>query len=627
MKLFKHLHQPISGKLDVTESILARQKFYDDAAKLGESIVFKSKVLAEDINRRLIANRIPVDETNETTWKHYLEIGGVYPSGAAPIQIMSLDTATMIDFTTDNLNNHPFTKRHYTYGSDPYKELILHNQTVETVLKSAVLGITHSQVLAAPDMTILGYNESLVQEHEVSLIPKLNRWLRLMDRRWYMPSYHLVDEYYITASLINIQLNLTLAIIAIREELQHTQEVHSFFIVEELIKHDIPRERIANLPRKSQLFLYRNIDYIKRHIGFEKTHKWVYKNLLVDNGVYVADTTLSEINKYNSLVTGGMEHNVKHDPRIDSPLTPLTEVTKTFINDMAELYPGEYEHDGPQFDDEFVLSLVNTHRTKQLYIDPRLVAHRHKVTYDEYVVDQWALEAANGNLEYNVRLKLYDDKVITVTPLQAFIIWLYVVHLIINKEIMRIPYWVCKYAPNYADFNLTEFQASVVNNSVSVDELTTMWGDMPSNYPYYNSDQFLYRVRENYVNLTMMLDAASVQGNIDRQHSFIRMANYFHGEKTINLADRAYYNQWLNELGVETLPTNKRELQLFANYIIKETIGYDNELDVEKAVKTALVRVSESLLPYTTHLNDVNLDRPILVGSDNIKVKASIVIL
>ena len=101
----------------------------------------------------------------------------------------------------------------------------------------------------------------------------------LYMNRWHITSFALSDNLYPAAAMGVLFLNLPTAIMGIREELSRTPEASSFHIWSYLgSRFELDRYK-DYLTHEQALFLYNNIDYLRFHVGKEKTFLTLLENI------------------------------------------------------------------------------------------------------------------------------------------------------------------------------------------------------------------------------------------------------------------------------------------------------------------------------------------------------------
>jgi hypothetical protein len=83
--------------------------YIDQIFELAETIVIKSELTAQAINKKLILQHgaQAVNPIDKTTWKYYLNLAGKYHPTDTKIIITSLDDLSQIVFDAQTLRNQP----------------------------------------------------------------------------------------------------------------------------------------------------------------------------------------------------------------------------------------------------------------------------------------------------------------------------------------------------------------------------------------------------------------------------------------------------------------------------------------------------------------------------------------
>lgn len=217
-----------------------------------------------------------------------------YYANNGKLIIKSIDTLDYIEFTKENLlleaateDNLVHTATHDAYapGSSYYDELVRRYPDQEILIRGVLKPIAIADSISAADNQILLYDESLVEENEISLIKKLQTWIDKYFIRWNVYAYSLVDELYIPAHLGIMWLSIPSLLLNFRLAACKTHEVHSYHIREYLASHNKLDEFFDYMTKAQQLFLYRNINYIQRNAGKISTFSNLLENILTKRGI------------------------------------------------------------------------------------------------------------------------------------------------------------------------------------------------------------------------------------------------------------------------------------------------------------------------------------------------------
>lgn len=597
-----------------TDSQLELQSFINSTVELAESCVIKFNCLAEELNAQ-IANYVTVN-ADPVTWKYYLNLAGEYHDLDIPLYITSFDDGTEILFSKPVLESHPFTKRRYGYGTTDYYELIKHNPRHETIIKGIVLGIDLADVLNAPDHSIVGYDSTKLEAHEYGLITYCNQWLSRARSRWYTPAYPLIDGYYNIGYTTLIQLHLSHIILSRRESRQGTREVHSFYIRQRLLSNGLPRRIVDLLPFEASLFLYRNIRYIRKYQSSDQMHQWITDKLLHSYGIYVADLFLAEGDRYEPN-DGQMKATIVQKPRVTVPVNPMVESLESFesrtrVRLAKKDNPLEF-NTKPLFD----YSLTNQLRTKMVYIDDRVAASRLGISHQQFILDQWVTAAIDGDYQYDIRILLpKSNDTITVTPLDAFTLWVYVYYRSIGKRFMRTPAWLCRYATNHSTHDPAVVLFNSVLPSIDIALRDKMIADYPFKLTFLNTDQFSTYADSRYVAYVSQLAFAQMQTDPHLGFYWTGVANYPYGERAISLANNDFFETWVARLNVDLEDLSQDDYRQLADEIYRQATGFEPDRDeLEHFIKRSLVDATTLHWGYTVRplLNDYS--KPWLVGT------------
>jgi len=253
---------------------LYRQEVYDFLS----SLTIKFDELGVIRNNELQYS-YPVNRDDRSTWAYYLNLSGQYHVSNEMMTVISIDTDETINFTVDNLDNHPKTRQLYRIGNKAYKELQNRYPEQIDLIRSIVYPVDINTLINANDFTLLSYDDSYLDPNERDDIVKfVKQYLLYSSERWYIDSFN-YEELYPIAFWAILWYNLPLAVFSRRIENLHTVNVHKFHIWEYLQSKGLKDYRDI-LTREQSLFLYRNINYINKNRGKEKTLLLLAENLL-----------------------------------------------------------------------------------------------------------------------------------------------------------------------------------------------------------------------------------------------------------------------------------------------------------------------------------------------------------
>lgn len=291
-------------------------RFYQDGiVALARSLVLKNNEAALVLNRELAALGYPVVETEPATWKYYLNLAGEYHPSDERMLIRSVDTLTEVEFSKATLTTHRATAREYRTGSPFYRTLVRRFPNQVALINGILNPVDLEQAIAAVDGTILQYSPVYVESNEFNLIADLQAWIYGYYSRWYNPHYLFTDDLYLPSFLGQLALQIPLTLHSLRLRNVRTPQVHSFHVRQYLASHGRLDRYLPYLNKAQQLWLYRNIRYLERHVGQQQTLEQLIDRLLTPRGI--------PLHRY------AIEHNTEQLPET---LQPQLDMVKYPIN-------------------------------------------------------------------------------------------------------------------------------------------------------------------------------------------------------------------------------------------------------------------------------------------------------
>lgn len=266
--------------------------YMKDLIGLCRSMVVKCDFIAHAMNTQLLAQNVAVNTVDPTTWKYYLNLGGEYHRTDAMMQVRSLDTREMIDFTKTNLVTHRATARNYRPGTLYYKLLVDKYPAQAMLINGIISPIDIKTAIDSDNGDILYYDPQYVESNEDNLISELQGWVDQFFTRWFNEAYLLVDDLYLPTFWGQFWLQVPIMVQLIRLRNCRTPMVHSFHIQQYLASNGRLDQYIPYLTRKSLLWVYRNLRYLQRNVGKRDTFTRLVDNLLTPRGIPIIEYTL-----------------------------------------------------------------------------------------------------------------------------------------------------------------------------------------------------------------------------------------------------------------------------------------------------------------------------------------------
>jgi hypothetical protein len=429
------------------------QVYLDSVLALARYIVIKSSDTADAINNDVSTRlQIPVDSTDPTTWRYYMNLAGQYHSADKPMYVVSMDTLETIEFSTANLALHRATAKAYQFGQRDYLALVAQYPTQVTLINGILNPVDIETAIMANDGEILAYPSNLVEFNEYSLIEKLQRWIYGFKTRWVNRAYTVSDNMYVPFTLGIMFALLPQTILNLRLEACKTNEAHSFHVRQYLVSHGLLDLYLDQLTTKQSLELYRNINYLERNAGQSEIFEWLVDHIMTERNLPLAKYT--------------MKHDVSQMPTENYPTITFTRdpvnlgynldaINEISLHQMLEKeWPVARDNEKYSADDEPVIqekmqnSLFNKLSTKAL--ESSMIDYTGSVRYplDEILINNWLWLSSLGY--YNSAIQFTNPATGETVPMfakDAFCLAWYALNASIGITLDVIPPMYAKRVP------------------------------------------------------------------------------------------------------------------------------------------------------------------------------------
>jgi len=590
--------------------------YIDKVVKLALTLSIKSVATAEVMNYFLGLQGYAVDENDPRTWKYFLNEAGQYHASDTRMQVVSADTLEVIDFTTENLAVHLATKRNYAYGTRYYKSLVAQYPEQEDLILRIVNPVDIDVAIAAEDGAILWYDTDLVDSNETTLIPALQAYIYRYMERWIIPAYRIIDELDPTVHIANYAAGTIGFILNHRLSTAKTLEAHDFHIRMYLASHAGLDKYMPYMTKRQSLYLYRNIRYLQRHAGKQRTYRNLVEVILEERGF--------------PLLHYLMRHDLSSTLTTMDPLPmlwrmPIDEVSAVSAGDIFTLDKVLTKEDGLARSNETIHEdalatitekLTNSQRDTLLTKVVESVAvddtNSQFVSRADSDLCHWLYMAGKGYYRavITVRHPATGDT-INLSPVNAFILYFYgwcraqgvvptVIPMFTADQVLRDP------LPTFAELRAVT-DASVLSDlyiQAALDYGYTMT-------PVISIEGF-YNVLTEIQNRRMVhRDIYAIQDDMDLRREAKKLAGRFYQDIDVFLApEGTLYTDWFTSVGLNMDGIEMGQWADFYIELFEEATGANLDesytlAEVQKAMIDIMVRLSSYNIQF---LRDINTD-------------------
>lgn len=597
------------------------QIYVDNVRQLASSIVIKSEDTAEAINNDLYVKYGPsaVNKYDQTTWRYYLNISGQYHAVDQMMTVVSLDTLETINFTRENLEFHTNTVKAYEYGSRNYKELLNRYPNQERLILGILYPVDINIAIEAPNGQILSYPPILVEEHEYSLIPKLQEWVNGYLSRWDNSQFKLSDNLY-TATILGIMyVNLVPAILNIRLKACKTNETHTYHIRQYLASHGMLDSYMAYLTRKQMLFLYRNMNYIYRNSGKTHVFEWLMQHIMTDRGL--------------PLAAYQMRHDLTNQP---TELRPLVGFRKKPLNtnynyDQKNVYStnevlvkeNPLARDNVSYIDYYQSktvslmqnSLSNKQSTKLLESTMIDYSGSEHYTLADTLLYHW-MYLSNKDI-YTAYINIEapsSGEVMSLRARKAFELYIYVYCKINGIVLTHLPKIIAKRVLRTPKASLSDVMSVVNSDRVPVSFGQEMSNLIPSFENLVTVDGFYKWCKTTHTaSLTQYYRVCREEFKEARAQKHALISRFWTDAGIQLGTEDQTYDEWFQEMNIDISSYSSGDLISLSKEILNKATGVESgNIITIKQIQAAMVKLMGQLGSYSVQYSVVINELPIL---------------
>jgi len=480
--------------------------YVSDVIKLAKTLVVKNVATAEAMNNDLTERGYAVSD-DPTTWRYYKNISGAYHSTDTMMSVTSLDSLETISFTTAALQDNRATRKAYAFGSVYYEELVKRYPTQELLIRGILNPVDLTRAIKAPDNTILGYEADLVEPTEVNLIPRLQDWTHAWFSRWASPAFDVVDDLYRPATVGGYLAHLPGIIMTLRLGNCKTEFAHSYHIWEYLESNGNLGEYRNFFTTKQALWLYRNVKYLQMNAGRVANQTTLIENVMSERGLPVAwykmIHDITEFETGESLYPAIALQRISRNDRDKLTGGKATHTVQNMLSREARLARdnlNDIDVDTVDITDRMEVSANNILPTKIL--ESSVIDSSASDVYPsaEIALNEWVHKATHNYYRAKIQVtNPYTGALMSMSALEAFVVWLYTVNRTYGVVMDTIP--------------------DVVANRVRLTPLPSFYDLRDQTLPAYVSDQELQWILESNADVGVMLSTEAFLNTTNAIHT------------------------------------------------------------------------------------------------------------
>lgn len=636
--------------------------------ELARTVVIKFDMVCDMINIDLQDKGYFVNADDKYSQKYYMNLSGRYHKYDHDLLRYKYgQDHIMVTIATDKgyketplkkeLFHGPGANRsllnEYQINSAYYNRLVRKYPEFETLIKGilnpidldlavqandgAILSIAYTQIRAEENRSI--YYEvpdtvkgtkvaALIEDQEYNLIYDLQKYIDGVLFRWVVKDYILLDDMYVPSILGVIYANLPCKIMNIRLKNKHTPAAHSFHIYNYLQGHGLLGKYIKNIPHDQVLYLYRNVRYLELNFGKTFTFDQLIENLLTPSKVplagYYLRHELSDMNNDNL-----QPQPYLHREHINFKTLGASDDTRDIIEILTKQIPLARDNHKylPQVERQTQRQMRFSDDDKLItkVLDSEMIKHSDPlpVEFTSMLVWYWVYLSSRGFYTGSIFVTnpVTEDR-IAVTPLNAFILYLYCINFAVKKEPMKIiptdiaiGRWIkkslhTKFVPDHPAFKTRqtpkEFLKQVDVKRIKESKVSAIVGSMEDNYIAYDSLSFFSLVEQHYYEMRRQYFEVCKIEDIRGQGygEFVFKQTFWH-DIPIHLTEErgVEYSNWLPKLGINFKYFNPNDYHDLALSLLESATGMQSQGQLNRRLlQSSMLDILKHFTSYTTHV-------------------------
>lgn len=592
---------------------------------LTNSLVIKISDIAEVVNKGIYINTGEVPSTDKREWKYYLNLYGEKHKTNSNVLVYVLEIDQIRELSKDLLIKYPYTRKELSKHQNTYKELIDKYPRDIDFIKGCLYPVDPVTAINAKDGSILGYNKSMIETQELSLVRELETEIFGFLTRWHVKNYIITDELYM-ASLIGVLYSMIPStIINLRSKRIYSAEAHSFHLEHFFRSRLDIWDEVSELNNETIYWLYQNLNYLMKNTGKNSTLKTIAEKIFQTNNIGVGTF---EIEKGQPVLVESSDINKSGIKNLESrfiakKLNSKYEISKNKFMDTESILNMEL-FDNPDLDtsiDENALksfTIENSNkinRTSSVVQDTKLLDIDSSKLYKIFGNDP--LVSILDNWLYFSITKKYTNKTMFIDPNTKH------TYPLTPMEGLYFFYYILTELAGVPDLKVRKLNYGyVVNNEVTIEELTKdlyniipakniatmILNKIPDKIGIINRAEdfknYLAQLKDFYMKVWIYdsnINNGAISANI--KHMVARM--YLHGSLYLTKKrDEVSFKELLSNIGVHieiTSEYNKLEtlnalFTTFAGVNISDNIKVKEKIDLYTKLLLKLTSYSTQVI-------------------------------
>lgn len=647
--------------------------FISSIFTLAKTMVIKHEQIAVTINHNLIAKGYVVDWENPASWRYYMNLAGEYHQADfdeisqinpdsnpyLTIKVASNTGAIDANFTKaliDTVTGDVSLANEYVFGKPFYNSLINKYPEQAALINGILNPVNIADALTANDGDLLycgnyykrkitdalgtrysfqkrdtpGLDDPLlIEDHEVDLLPDLEKWIKAFLGRWFLQDFCLIDDLYLHTILGILFSNVPNFVFNHRLAKCKTEQAHSFHIKSYLESHGKLARYADALPLKQLLFLYRNIAWIEKNAGKEETFR-----LMVDNLATPCDIPLTGYKLKHSLANQPenllpdvlLQRDVINFVQTGSAFTTVS-VARMLSKEIGLAKENHKDLDSVKREIETAVKISWDSELPTKIIESDMIDNTLRLPYklEDVLFNHWIYTATQGTYTGNIFVSnpKTGDRLL-LTPLNALILAIYCLNKGYNNvSLQYVPVIEAHNIPRVGPFSYSTLKEKVESSRITDQKITDLIGSNPVPYTFTSSESFYSGCVDMHNEFMRRYRRLAKEANFISKAQLERiMGKLYYLRKECNMQPSGtLYNTWLASNGfVLDNFTSADFVSLGTNLVIAAT---NNEVNTTKklaSLQQAILEIMKQFSSYSVqYIYSINPANTLLLNVKSIK--------